>query len=116
MSATLSGEAEAPGPGDPDGSGEAFVTLNQGRGLICYQITVEGIEPAIAAHIHEAPVGVPGDIVVPLQPPDAEGFVNDCVSVDAELIKDIRQNPEEYYVNVHTADFPAGALRGQLSK
>ena len=39
-----------------------------------------------------------------------------CVSVDRSLVKEIRQSPDEFYVNVHTADFPAGALRGQLSR
>src|SRR6266545_3644590 len=116
---TLTGAAEVPGPGDPDGSGTATVTLNYGQGAVCWEIQVFDITlPAIAAHIHEAPVGVAGPVVVPLFPPvpDASGFSSGCISADRELIKDIIQHPEEYYVNVHTTDFPAGALRGQLSK
>jgi len=55
--------------------------------------------------------------VVPLTPPDATGVSTGCVSsVNQDLIKAIIQHPEEYYINVHNADFPAGAVRGQLSK
>jgi len=115
LSATMTGAAEAPGPGDPDGSGEAHITLNQGRGLVCFQLSVADIAPATAAHIHVGPVGEPGPIVVGLTPPTS-GFSSGCVSTDPDLIKAIMQNPEEYYVNVHNAQFPAGAIRGQLSK
>jgi hypothetical protein len=115
LSTTLTGAAEAPGPGDPDGSGEAHITLNQGRGLVCFQLSVTDIAAATAAHIHVAPVGEPGPVVVGLTPPTS-GTSSGCVSADPDLIKDIRQNPEAYYVNVHNAAFPAGAIRGQLSK
>jgi hypothetical protein len=115
LSATLTGAAEVPGPGDPDGSGEAFVTLNPGLKKVCFQLSVSDIAPATAAHIHEAPVGVAGPVVVGLVPP-TDGFSSGCVSVDFDLILDIIQNPSEYYVNVHNANFPAGAVRGQLSK
>src|SRR5919109_1003333 len=114
---TLTGAAEVPGPGDPDGSGTATITLNHGQGTVCWEIQVSGITlPAAAAHIHEAPVGVAGPVDVTLSAPDADGFASGCTSVDREEIKEIIQHPEEYYVNVHTSDFPAGALRGQLSK
>ena len=116
---TLTGAAEVPGPGDPDGSGTATITLNHGQGTVCWEIQVSNITlPAIAAHIHEAPAGVAGPVVIPLFPPvpDESGFSSGCMSADREEIKEIIQHPEEYYVNVHTTDFPAGAVRGQLSK
>ena len=118
LTATLTGAAEAPGPGDPDGSGSATLTLNHGHGEVCWEIHVSGITlPAAAAHIHIAPVGAPGPIVVHLSPPDANGDSTGCVSgLAREGIRAIMHNPAAYYVNVHTSDFPAGALRGQLSR
>lgn len=118
LSATLTGAAEVPGPGDLDGSGTATITLNQGQGEVCFEITVSGILlPATGAHIHAAPAGIAGPVVVPLTPPDASGTSSGCVTgVDPDLIKAIRQNPSDYYANVHNADFPGGAVRGQLSK
>ena len=114
---TLTGAAEVPGPGDPDGSGTATITLNHGQGTVCWQIWVSDIAlPATAAHIHEGPVGVAGPVDVGLSAPDASGFSSGCTSVEREEIKEIIQHPEEYYVNVHNAEYPAGALRGQLSK
>lgn len=119
---TMTGAAEVnaqgvPNQGDPDGIGTATITLNHGQGTICWEITVSNITlPASAAHIHEAPVTAPGPVVVPLSAPDASGFASGCTSADRDLIKDIIQHPEEYYVNVHNADYPAGAVRGQLSK
>jgi CHRD domain len=110
---TLSGAAEVPGPGDPDGSGTATLTVNPGRGEICYTLTVAGIAPSTAAHIHVGPAGVAGPVVVPLGPP-TDGTISACADVDRALALDIVQNPENYYVNVHNAEFPAGAVRGQL--
>lgn len=115
LDATLTGAAET-GPGDPDGSGTADLTLNQGRGEICFEIAFSDIETPTAAHIHEAPAGVAGDVVVPLFTHPTASPAIGCVDADAALIKDIRQNPAEYYVNVHNTPFPGGALRGQLSK
>ena len=109
----LVGSEEAPGPGDPDGSGTAVLRINSGQEQICYRLTVTGIAPAAAAHIHEAPAGVAGRVVVGLMPP-TDGTSSGCVTVTRTLAKEIRENPEDYYVNVHNAEFPGGALRGQL--
>ena len=115
LAATLTGAQEVPAPGDPDGIGSATVTVNPGQGLICYELSVSGIASASAAHIHEAPPGEAGPVVVTLQPPTS-GFSSGCVKVSRALAKDILKNPSDYYVNVHNAEYPAGALRGQLSK
>jgi hypothetical protein len=115
FSTTLAGAAEVPGPGDPDGSGSAVLTFNPGQQQVCFELTASGIEPATAAHIHEAPAGVAGPVVVGLQPPTSGSSIG-CVQADRDLIADIIKNPEEYYVNVHNAPFPAGAVRGQLGK
>jgi glucose/arabinose dehydrogenase len=118
LKATLRGRSEVPGPGDVDGLGKSNVFLNQDTTQVCFSIVVSDIElPATAAHIHVGKAGVAGAIVVRLAPPDDTGASSGCVSnVDPALIKAIIAKPANYYVNVHTTDFPAGALRGQLSK
>jgi hypothetical protein len=114
--ATLTGDAEVPGPGDPDGAGEAFLLLRPDLGQVCGFLQVTDIAAATAAHIHAGEAGVAGDVVVTLLTPNAEGISDGCVDgVDPALLDAIIASPESYYVNVHTADYPAGALRGQLS-
>lgn len=115
LSTTLTGAAEVPGPGDPDGRGTAKVTVNVGQSTVCYSLTVSNIAPATAAHIHEAPAGTAGPVVLPLVAP-TNGSSGACATVDRELAKEILKNPADYYVNVHNAEFPAGAVRGQLAK
>jgi CHRD domain len=119
FSTVLTGAAEVPGPGDADASGTAVISLNQGQGEVCFDLSWAGIDgTVVAAHIHAAPVGVAGPVVVPLFTGVAlagTDSASGCVSgVDEALIKDIRQNPENYYVNIHSTVFPAGAVRGQL--
>lgn len=116
LTALLTGEAEVPGPGDPDGSGMALITLNQGQRQVCFDLEVFDIAPATAAHIHRGRAGVAGPVVVTLGPPTSGASSGCVIGIDRALIKMIRQRPEHFYVNVHNADFPAGALRGQLSK
>jgi hypothetical protein len=110
---TLTGAAEAPGPGDPDGTGTATIVFNRGQGEVCYSYEVSGVAPLTAAHIHVAPAGSPGPVVIPLPPTSPTGG-SGCVSADRELIKAITKDPANYYFNVHNAEFPAGALRAQL--
>jgi len=104
--------------GDPDGSGVALVTINPGQREICWQLSVANIAlPATSAHIHQAAPGIRGAIVVALSPPDATGTATGCASdVNADLLREIRNSPESFYVNVHTSLFPAGAIRGQLGE
>ena len=118
LETTLDGRSEV-GPdnriaGDPNGTGEAYVFgIDGDQQTLCYVLTVDGIETASAAHIHEAGAGENGPVVVNLAAP-RDGNAADCRSVGA-LAQEILANPEEYYVNVHNGEYPGGALRGQLA-
>jgi hypothetical protein len=111
---TLLGANEVPVLGDPDGKGTATVTINRGLRRLCYSISVSGIAPATAAHIHEAPKGMAGPVVVGLEAP-TDGTSSGCITtLSRAQLKEIAKDPSDYYVNVHNAEYPGGALRGQL--
>jgi hypothetical protein len=114
--AALVGAAEIPGPGDPGGVGVAGITLDPILRTLCYALHVVNVAPASAAHIHEGAVRVAGPVVVPLDAPTG-GDASGCVqNLDPELVLRLQQNPAGFYVNVHNAAFPDGALRGQLGR
>lgn len=109
----------------PGGAGTAVVTLNPGRELVCYTIevtlTTEGDEPAEpmpglgSAHIHVLPSG---GIFIHLDAEwtstDGTFTASECVTADRASILAVFRNPESYYVNVHTLEFPAGAVQGSF--
>jgi hypothetical protein len=106
----MSGAAESP-KGDPDGKGTAEITIAGSK--VCWQFHLSGIAAPSAAHIHKGVAGVAGPIVVPL---GAAYHAKGCTtSPSAAVASQIAKNPAGYYVNVHNAKYPAGALRGQLS-
>lgn len=109
----MTGAAERPGPGDPDGSGTATFAVNPGQGEVCYTLTVTGIEPATAAHVHRAGPDVAGPVIIPLAAPTT-GMSSGCAAITRDLALELIQDPAAFYVNVHNAPFPAGAVRGQL--
>ncbi|WP_020576066.1 CHRD domain-containing protein [Actinopolymorpha alba] len=120
--AVLTGGQEVPGPGDEDGRG-VFVAKVKGDTL-CYALSARKIETPMAAHIHGAPFGVAGGIVVGLKSP-VGGWSADCITavpddqnsqmtLTRSELAAILAKPADFYVNVHTASFPAGAVRGQL--
>lgn len=115
LQASLTGAAEVPGPGDPDGTGSARITVNPGRTQVCYKLSVANIAPATMAHIHEAAPTAAGPVVVTLGAPTT-GASSGCVTVTSALALEILKDPGDYYVNVHNAEFPGGAVRGQLGK
>lgn len=111
----LSGPQEVPGPGDDDAIGEAWLSVNGETNQVCWSINVAGMNlPAAAAHIHVGAEGESGSPVVTLSAPSLEGSSAGCAEADATVVQEILANPTGYYVNVHNADFPDGATRGQL--
>ncbi len=107
--------------GDPNGRGEAYVFgIDGDPTTLCYVLTVDKIGTATAAHIHEGPAGSNGPVVVNLAAP-ADGNAADCLTegepgkfVGDQTVAEILANPSNYYVNVHNAKYPGGAIRGQL--
>jgi len=115
LQADMIGAQEVPGPGDPDGSGRAEITTVDRTDNLCYTVTVTGIEPATAAHIHRGRRGVAGPPVVTLDAP-ADGESRGCLSVPSALVDEMERAPGAFYVNVHNARYPNGAVRGQLRR
>jgi hypothetical protein len=111
LEASLTGEKEVPGPGDPNGQGKADVQVYKAK--VCYELQVERIKPATAAHIHRGGPGVAGDIVVVLKTP-TDGSSEGCTAISKKLSKKLSMHPWRYYVNVHNDPYPDGAIRGQL--
>ena len=110
----LTGEAEAPA-GDPVGTGTATIRLRKGQGQVCYVLAAENLPPAAAAHIHRGEAGSAGPVVIPLRTPSASGASSGCTTVARGIVAAILSGPASFYANVHTSDFPAGAIRGQLA-
>ena len=111
----LNGEAEVP-TGDPNANGTAAIKVRGSE--VCYDLHWSGVE-ATASHIHRGAPGTAGPIVVPFFAQDtavAGNSKSGCVKADSEVAAAIVAKPGNYYVNVHSADFPKGEIRGQLAK
>jgi hypothetical protein len=111
---TMTGIQEVPGPGDPDGSGTVEIRVEPGSGQVCWNLYARGIEPATAAHIHRGAAGIAGPPVLTLTTPDAAGRSQGCAIVAQGLARELSLRAHDFYVNVHSAPHPAGAIRGQL--
>lgn len=110
LMATLSGANEVPGPGDPDATGSAMIGLDRMEQKVCWILDWTDMAPPTAAHIHRGDATEAGPVVIPLSP-----MRRGCTSgVDRGLFREIRENPSEFYVNIHNAEYPDGAIRGQL--
>lgn len=115
ISGSGSGADEAPGPGEEGATVEGEFTIDTETGSITYTATVAGNSEAVAAaHIHEAPEGVAGPVVVPLDAAAINAGTQASTTADPALAAEIAESPENYYLNVHSASYPAGFARGQL--
>lgn len=114
FNATLTGASEVP-PADADGTGTFTARLNAAHNELCYELKADKIDTATAAHVHSGAVGVSGPPVVMLDPP-VNGVAVKCAAVTMDLAMKLMDNTAAYYVNVHNAAFPNGAIRGQLHK
>jgi len=118
LSAKLKGNQEVTG-GDNNGKGEAFVAVRKpAMRKLCFQVSWDKIEPPTAGHIHKGVEGTNGPIKVTLfeDPAGLAGnTAEDCVTgISKKVAKKLRKSPEQFYVNLHNAAYPDGAIRGQL--
>jgi len=128
FTAALSGGEEVP-PVDTTATGVASFTV-MGEESVKYDVNVTGMDKVTAAHIHSAPKGENGEVVVTLFKADSptgeisgslangtitnstlEGDMQGLAVID--LIKAMERG--ETYVNVHTEENPNGEIRGQIS-
>lgn len=113
------GSNEVP-PADPTSTGTFVVTLKPSSNEVCFKESWTGLVAVTANHIHLGAAGVSGPVVVPFfnaPIPDTITSIGGCVkNVAPTLIKAIHDTPSDYYVNVHDAAFPKGAIRDQLHR
>ncbi len=113
FTATLTGAAET-GGGDADGVGGFKVEADEDSGDFCFTLWADKTTKPTMAHVHEGAAGADGKPVATLEITGKDSDA--CIAMEPALIKALVANPAGYYVNVHTADFPKGAVRGQLEK
>lgn len=111
--ATLSPDEEVPNKGPAGASGTAKIDINTDTNQVCYEVTPSGLsEPPTAGHIHTGAKGASGPVFIDFNVP-ANGLKN-CVTSDATKVATVTGNPGGHYVNIHTASYAAGAIRGQM--
>jgi hypothetical protein len=110
--ASLSGKNETP-KGDPKATGKAEIKLDAATGRVCWEFTLKGVSGPNAAHIHKGKPGTAGAVVIPF----GTAFKREgCTKASRVLVAAILAKPDGYYVNVHTSKYPAGSVRGQLTR
>ena len=110
VSSKLSGANERPTKGA--GSGIVTLHLNAKKGTVCWDFKgVKGFDKPTAAHIHKGGRTTAGPVAVPF---GASYKAKGCTKAPAKTIAAIEEHPNAYYVNVHSAKYPGGAIRGQL--
>lgn len=107
--AFLDGDQEVP-PTVTPATGFATVELNDTEDFLSISLTFQDLlAPQTAAHIHRAPPGVNGPVIIPLPLGSFTAFLAAIGPADvAEL------EAGTLYINVHSQLFPGGEIRGQL--
>jgi hypothetical protein len=118
--AKLKGKYEVPGPGAEKGNATMAVFVKPTQEKLCFNFDVSKLDPMTEAHIHKGAEGVAGPPKVTLFQDttglEGTGSYEGCVKkIKSKLLKKIAAKPENFYANIHTFDFPDGAIRGQLS-
>ncbi|WP_326627479.1 CHRD domain-containing protein [Nonomuraea fuscirosea] len=121
LTTQANGRQEVPAPGMKvgDHNGRAGWLVQPEGDRVWFASAWKRVGAPIGAHIHRAPKGKNGPVVVPFfaadkgLPPSVNGVAG-SVKTDRATSRRIWNNPKNWYVNLHTAAFPGGAIRGQL--
>ena len=110
MKVKLTGDQEVP-PVQTQASGSGSITVNDDKS-VSGSVTTKGIK-AMAAHIHEAPMGKNGPVAIPLEKKSDNEFV---VPAGAKLTEAQYKalKAGDLYVNVHSDAHKDGEIRAQL--
>ena len=98
--------------GDPSGSGVATVRVDPAAPQVCYTVSTS-LKNATMAHLHKGAATASGPVVVSFANLK-DGKTQGCATVSKKVASDLLAHPADYYVNVHTPQFPKSAIRGQL--
>lgn len=116
--AKLNGRNEVP-PNNSRARGKAVALLSKDGKRLDYILQTKGLKNIVGAHFHLAPKGVDGPVVKNIDINHQTGVaVGSWTSADLiqpltpELVKKLKRG--KIYINVHTAEFPGGEIRGQL--
>jgi len=112
--ATLAGTQEVP-PNTSPGRGTAEVQYNSNSGNLTWKVTYSGLTgPAVGAHIHgSAPPTANAGILLPFSNINTQPIQGQATITPAQY-GDLAAGL--WYVNVHTAQYPGGEIRGQLRR
>ena len=114
FSAALDGSQETPA-NSVSATGTCEATYDTVTNILTYTLTWTGLTDAPAAmHFHKADIGVPGGVEIPITgfAASATGTLSSTATVEQEDESDLLE--EKFYVNIHTALYPAGEIRGQM--
>lgn len=120
--------SQVPGGGDPDGRGWARLEFHPVKESVCFRVNWSRLDGVVTAmHIHEAPAGEIGGHFIDLFNDEHfsghRNVLQACVKVQShdpnhpprQLIRQVINHPERFYLNIHSSAFPDGAIRGQLN-
>jgi hypothetical protein len=121
LKANANAAQEVQVPGGPlvgDANGRARWALKATPRKLRYSTTWRRLDAPTAGHVHKAPAGANGAVVLDLfgaLPDSFSGVAGRLPAPSRRVLKGLWNNPAGFYTNIHTAEFPGGAVRGQLS-